>query len=70
MQFLIHYCILGLEIKFPGLEEGVIGIMTLLDKPEGMFKTNKNSYYIVVRNYKYKERVELIRPVKQCKEGA
>ena len=26
--------------------------------------------HVVVRNYKYKRRVELIRPMKECKEGA
>jgi len=33
---------LGLEIKFPGLGEAIIGIVTMLYKPEGMFKTDEN----------------------------
>jgi hypothetical protein len=33
---------LGLEIKFPGLGEAIIGITALLDSPEGMLKTNED----------------------------
>jgi len=33
---------LGLQIKFPGLGEAIRGIAALLDKPEGMFKTDED----------------------------
>jgi hypothetical protein len=33
---------LGLEIKFPGFGEAIIGIAALLDNPEGIFKTNED----------------------------
>jgi len=42
---------LGVEIKFPGLSEGIIGIEALLGNPEGMFKTDKNSNERKQRRY-------------------
>jgi len=33
---------LGLEIKFPGLAEAIMGTGALLGNPEGMFKTDKD----------------------------
>jgi len=33
----------GLEITLPGLDEATNGIGALLDNPEGMFETDKNS---------------------------
>jgi hypothetical protein len=35
---------LGLEIQFPGFSEGVIAVEALLSDPEGVFKTDKNSF--------------------------
>jgi hypothetical protein len=43
IQFLSNKCTLGLNIKFPGLGEGIIGMGALLGNPEGMFKTDKDS---------------------------
>lgn len=42
IQFLIKWCMLSLEINFPGLSEGVFGVKALLDNPEGMFKADKD----------------------------
>jgi len=42
IQYLFNQCMLGLEIKFPGLGEAIIGIGALLDNPEGMFETNED----------------------------
>jgi len=62
---------LGLEIKFPGPGKAIIGIEALLGNPEGMLKTDENGCIHSSKKQKnLKERVELIRPMKECKEGA
>jgi len=43
---------LGLEIKFPGLGEAIIGIGALLDNPEGMLKTDENGYSCCSKKHK------------------
>jgi hypothetical protein len=35
---------LGLEIQFPGFAEGIIVVEALLSDPEGVFKTDKDSF--------------------------
>jgi len=47
---------LGLEIKFPGLHEAIIGIGALLDNPEGMLKTDENGYPYCSKKHKIYEK--------------
>ena len=59
---------LSLKIIFPGLDEAIIGTGGLLGNPEGMFKTDENGCSWSGKELKI--RVGLIRPIKECKEGA
>jgi len=68
VQLLINQCTLGLQINFPGLGEAISGIGALLGNPEGMFKTDENGCSWSGKELKI--RVGLIRPIKECKEGA
>jgi len=43
---------LGLEIKFPGLGEAIIGSEALLGNPEGMLKTDENDYACSSKKHK------------------
>jgi len=68
VQFLINQHMLDVEIKFPGLWEAIIEIGALLGNPERMFQTDKDSCQCSSKEME-KKRVELVRPMKEHKEG-